>query len=77
MASRHLRSWCPVCSVGAELKPAPTFERPIDKLGLSARAYTRILKVSRTIADLDDEDRIRPGHVAEAVQYRNLDRKMI
>ncbi len=35
MASRHLRSWCPVGAVGAGLKPAPTFERAIDKLGLS------------------------------------------
>jgi magnesium chelatase family protein len=47
----------------------------MDKLKLSARAYDRILRVARTIADLDHSDSVRPQHLAEAIHFRSLDRE--
>jgi len=60
------------CSLDLEAKSV--LERALDSLGLSARAYDKVLKVARTIADLDSSDTITSSHIAEAVQYRSLDR---
>lgn len=72
MADRQVRAACPLGGESRQL-----IEMAMDRLGLSARAHTRILKVARTIADLEGEQAIRPSHVAEAIQYRSLDRRFI
>ncbi|AUT02688.1 magnesium chelatase [Nostoc sp. CENA543] len=69
MQSRHLSQWCKLDDASRSL-----LEAAINKLGLSARASDRILKVARTIADLAGEDDIKAHHVAEAIQYRTIDR---
>ncbi|MEZ5035143.1 MAG: YifB family Mg chelatase-like AAA ATPase [Chitinophagaceae bacterium] len=70
MSSKLLKEICVIDKVGANL-----LKTAMEKLNLSARAYDRILKVSRTIADLDNADNIKPEHLAEAIQYRSLDRE--
>jgi magnesium chelatase family protein len=69
MQSRHLRQWCELDDSSRGL-----LENAIRKLGLSARATDRILKVARTIADLSNSEDLQPQHVAEAIQYRTIDR---
>jgi len=69
MINRHIKKHCRIDDASCDL-----LESAIDKLGLSARAYNRILKIARTIADLEDASDISVDHIAEAVQYRSLDR---
>jgi len=69
MQSRHLQRWCKLDDASRNL-----LEAAIRKLGLSARASDRILKVARTIADLSGEENLQAHHVAEAIQYRTIDR---
>lgn len=69
MQSRHLQKWCKLDDGSRNL-----LEGAIRKLGLSARASDRILKVARTIADLAGDDELKANHVAEAIQYRTIDR---
>jgi len=69
MRSKEIRKICVVDSACEAL-----LNQAITRLGLSARAYDRILKLSRTIADLEGSEAIRPEYVSEAIQYRSLDR---
>jgi magnesium chelatase family protein len=69
MGPQLIRRFCPASAQSDEILRAA-----IDRLGLSARAYHRVLKVARTIADLEGKESIQPSHITEAVQYRTLDR---
>ncbi|HAY34711.1 MAG TPA: YifB family Mg chelatase-like AAA ATPase [Ignavibacteria bacterium] len=69
MSSKEIKEFCKIDTECENL-----MKMAITKLGLSARAYDRILKVSRTIADLDGSENISPAHISEAIQYRSLDR---
>jgi magnesium chelatase family protein len=70
MNSRQIRRYCTV-----ERDSHKLLEAAIDKLGISARAYNRILRIGRTIADLEHAEKIGANHVSEAIQYRSLDRR--
>jgi len=69
MDSKEIKEFCQIDAAGADL-----LKMAMNRLGLSARAYDRILKVSRTIADIGGSADIRPEHLSEAIQYRSLDR---
>ena len=69
MSSRHIKKHCKIDKASSGL-----LETAIEKLGLSARAYNRILKIARTIADLEGESDIQVDQISEAIQYRSLDR---
>ena len=71
MLPRHLKQFCPISD-----EVRSFLSNAIDQLGLSARAFDRVVKLSRTIADLDGSEQIALPHVAEAIQYRGLDRKL-
>jgi len=71
MSNKDIGAYCKTDKDGESL-----LKQAMTKLGLSARAYHKILKVARTIADLEGEDKIAPSHIAEAIQYRVLDREM-
>jgi magnesium chelatase family protein len=71
MGSRQLRKFCPTNVEGKSL-----LRTAMEELGLSARAHDRILRMARTIADLEGSTDIEPAHLSEAIGYRSLDRKL-
>lgn len=68
MSNREIKKFCVLDEQGEKL-----MKNAIDKLNLSARSYFKILKISRTIADLENMEKIKPLHIQEALQYRSLD----
>jgi magnesium chelatase family protein len=71
MGAKEIKRYCAVKEDTEKL-----LETAINKLGLSARAYSRVLKVGRTIADIAGAESIESSHIAKAIQYRSLDRRM-
>ncbi len=71
MKPRHIKKYCKIDEESLQL-----METAMNRLGLSARAYNRILKVARTIADIEGSEKIASEHISEGIQYRSLDRRM-
>jgi magnesium chelatase family protein len=70
MSSQHLRTYCQINTAAKTL-----LNKAMERLNLSARAYDRIIKVARTIADLAGSEEIKIDHLAEAIHFRSLDRE--
>ncbi|WP_375324599.1 YifB family Mg chelatase-like AAA ATPase [Flagellimonas sp. GZD32] len=70
MGTRHIREYCKLQDASKTL-----LKNAMERLNLSARAYDRILKVARTIADLENSEQVNENHISEAIQYRSLDRE--
>jgi magnesium chelatase family protein len=71
MSSRQVRRFCKLDAAGESL-----LKQAMTEMGLSARAHDKVLRIARTIADLEAAEAIAPHHLAEAIQYRRLDRRL-